>query len=119
MSIGLQILAGVGTLMTLAALGGATWAVIRASAQDATIKRQRGEIDDYLKRLNYIEPRVEALERENETLRSLRDPSEAIADLKEQEQRNHDATLKDLGESRKEIVRALVLINENLRGTKP
>lgn len=118
MSTGLQILAAIGTLATLAALGGATWAVIRASAQDATIKRQRGEIDDYLKRLNYLEPRVEVLERENETLRSLRDPSEAIGELREQEQRNHEATLKELADGRKETVRALVRIDEHLRGSR-
>lgn len=92
------VLVAIATILGLAGLGGATWAVIKASAQDATIKRLRGENDDYVKRLNYIEPKVDALERENRTLRDLHNPADEIASLKAQEQTNHEATFGKLNE---------------------
>jgi hypothetical protein len=102
-------LVAIATLLGLAGLGGATWAVIKASVQDATIKRLRGENDDYLKRLNYIEPKVEALERENKTLHVLHNPADAIDRLNRkvdtltvQEQDNHTETvgvLRDIGDT--------------------
>lgn len=87
------VLVAIATILGLAGLGGATWAVIKTSAQEASNRRLRTENEDLIRRVNYLEPRTDVLERENETLRSIRDPSEAIEALKAQEQGNHEATL--------------------------
>ncbi len=85
-------LGAAGTLLALASIAGGTWATWRSAGLEATVKRLRGEVEDYLKRLNYLEPRVEVLERENATLTALHNPADAIAKLQEQEARNHKAT---------------------------
>jgi hypothetical protein len=75
------ILGVVGALVVLATAGGGLWAVFRSSAQDATIKRLRDERDDYLSRLNFIEPRHRAVEQQNEVLLALHNPTERLDDL--------------------------------------
>jgi hypothetical protein len=72
------ILSIIGALVVLASVGGGLWAVFRSSAQDSTIKRLRDERDDYLSRLNYIEPRHRAVEQQNELLLAMHNPTEKL-----------------------------------------
>lgn len=99
-NIGIFI-ASLGTLILLAGTAGAVWAVIRTSAQEATIKRLRDENEDYLRRLNYLEPRVDVLENRNEILEQLHNPAKAIAEVATQvaqllalEVKNHESVVK-------------------------
>lgn len=94
------------SLVTLAGVGGALWAIARSSQQDARIKRLQGERDDYLSRLNYIEPRLKAVEQQNEVLLALHNPTDKIEALKAQEQANHDATV-DLLQEQSRILRSI------------
>lgn len=94
------ILSAVAVIFGLLGSGGALWAVFRASALEASNERLRKENEDYVRRLNYIEPKVEVLERENTTLRSTRDPSEKLEGISAQigtlithEQDNHTETI--------------------------
>lgn len=68
-------------LLALAGLGGGLWAVFRSAAQDARIKRLQDERDDYLSRLNYIEPRHRAVEQQNEVLLALHNPTDELTGL--------------------------------------
>jgi hypothetical protein len=83
-------------LATLATIGGGLYAVFRSAAQDSRIKRLQDERDDYLSRLNYVEPRLVRAEEQNEMLRELHNPTQHLVDLKGQEQRNHDEIVKIL-----------------------
>lgn len=74
-------LAVIGGLVTLAALGGALYANFRAAQSDAIIKRLRDERDDYLSRLNYIEPRHRAAEQQLEVLLALHNPKDQLDDM--------------------------------------
>jgi hypothetical protein len=77
------VLAVLGGLFALAAIGGALFAFAKAGAQDARIERLQGERDDYLSRLNYIEPRFKSATEQNEILRTLVDPSARLVEIRE------------------------------------
>lgn len=79
---GLQTaLSVIGALIVLAGVGGVLYANFRASQDEAVKKRLREERDDYLSRLNYIEPRHRALEQQNEVLLALHNPKEQLDDI--------------------------------------
>lgn len=82
-------LAALGALVVLSGAAGVIWANLRSKAVELTVDRLRSENEDYVRRLNYLEPRTEVLERENKTLRALHNPADAIDDLKAQEASNH------------------------------
>lgn len=69
------VLAVLGTLVVLTSVGGGLYAYFRSTAADARIKRLQDERDDYLSRLNYIEPRHKVIEQQNELLRQLHNPT--------------------------------------------
>lgn len=71
----------IGALVVLSALGGALYANFRAAQSEATLKRLRDERDDYLSRLNYIEPRHRAIEQQNEVLLALHNPKDQLDDI--------------------------------------
>lgn len=89
-----QALALIGALFGLAVLAGGVYAVFRTAAQDARLKVVSGQRDDYLQRLNYIEPKVTKLEEQNRILLELHNPAEQIKQLASQEQTNHDRTVE-------------------------
>lgn len=93
-----QGLAVVGAIVMLAVVAGGLWAVFRSADRDARIDRLEGERDDYLSRLNFIEPRFKELEQQNKLLLDLHNPSDQIAALRVQEQTNHDRTVAILSE---------------------
>lgn len=79
---GLQtVLSGIGGLIVLAGIGGVLYAQFRSAQHEATVKRLREERDDYLSRLNYIEPRHRALEQQTEVLLALHNPKEQLDDM--------------------------------------
>lgn len=96
---GLQpALAVVVGVIALAAVAGGVWAVFRSSSQDARIDRLQDERDDYLSRLNFIEPRFKEVEQQNRLLLDLHNPADQIEALRAQEQTNHDRTVAILAE---------------------
>lgn len=116
------IFASIGTLILLAGIAGSVWAVIRTSAQEATIKRLRDENEDYLRRLNYLEPRVEVLESRNEILEQLHNPAKAIAEVATQvaqllalEMQNHGETIDLMKEETKRVETILNKIDRHLQ----
>lgn len=82
----------VATLLGIAGVIGAVYANFRSTALEASNKRLTADNDYYLKKVSYLEPKVEALERENETLRTLINPAQAIEALRKQEADNHTDT---------------------------
>lgn len=74
-------LAILGALVALAAIAGGLFAYAKSGAQDIQMKRLREERDDYLSRINYIEPRLTAMEEQNHILLKLTDPTEGIKSL--------------------------------------
>lgn len=87
------VLTVIGGLVLLAGTAGGVYATFRSSSQDTRIKRLQGERDDYLNRLNFIEPKVKLLEQQNEMLLAMHNPADQIKNLSEQEQKNHDQTV--------------------------
>lgn len=83
-------------LLGLIGLAGAVYANLRSSALEASNRRLSTDNEYYLRKVNYLEPRVEALERENETLQKLHNPIPAINSLRDQEGRNHKEAMKML-----------------------
>lgn len=77
------VLAVLGGLFGLAVIAGALWAFAKSGAQDAVIKRLRDERDDYLSRLNFIEPRFKSATEQNEILRTLVDPSTRLNEIRD------------------------------------
>lgn len=75
------ILSIIGGLAALAAVSAGVYATFKGTAADKRIERLQGERDDYLSRLNFIEPRYAALEEQNQTLRTLYDPSARLVEL--------------------------------------
>lgn len=76
-------------ILGLAGLGGAVYANLRSSALEASNRRLTNDNEYYLRKVNYLEPRVDVLERENETLHRLHNPTPEIVTLREQEATNH------------------------------
>lgn len=83
------ILSIAGGIVLLAGAAGVVYAIALSSGQDARIKRLDEENVGYLRRLNYLEPLVKQLQRENEMLHDLHNPADQIRALAEQEQANH------------------------------
>lgn len=106
------VLAIIGGLVALLMIGAATWAVFRSSSQDARIKRLQDERDDYLHRLNFIEPKVEALTKQNELLMAMHNPADQISKLSVQEQANHEQTVTFLTQQNE----LLTAIHKDLSG---
>jgi hypothetical protein len=79
-------------LFALTAIGAGVWASFRSTDQDARIKRLQSERDDLLSRINYIEPKLLTLEKQNQVLLDLHNPAEQIAALRKQEKENHEKT---------------------------
>lgn len=77
------VLAIVGGLFVVAGIGGALYAFAKAGAQTARIERLQSERDDYLSRLNFIEPRFKSATEQNELLRTLVDPSARLVEIRE------------------------------------
>lgn len=73
-----SVLGGMAGLIVLIA---GLYAVFKSSAADARIKRLQDERDDYLSRLNYIEPRFVELEQQNKLLKSLHNPTARLESL--------------------------------------
>lgn len=94
MSLLQSVLAVIGALLALSAVGGGLYAAFRSNDQEARIKRLQSERDDYLSRLNYIEPRLTVVEQQNEVLRTLHNPADQLQALRVQEQTNHDRTVE-------------------------
>jgi hypothetical protein len=91
----LQIVLGVVLgLFLLAGLVGGLWAAFRSADQETRIKRLQSERDDLLSRLNFIEPKLKALEEQNKVLLDLHNPADQISALKAQEAANHKATFE-------------------------
>jgi hypothetical protein len=65
----------IGLLLLLIGVAAALLAVFRTTAQDKRIERLQSENTDYVRRLDYVEPRLHTLEQQNETLLRLHDPS--------------------------------------------
>ncbi len=78
------VLAIIGGLIVVAGFTGGLYAYAKAGAQDAIIERLRGERDDLLSRLNFIEPRFAAAEEQNKILKTLTDPSEGLKQIGDQ-----------------------------------
>lgn len=70
--IAIQVILGI---FGVTVIGGVLWVAARSSYSDAQMKRMRGENEDYLRRLNYVEPRLSLVEKQNELLMSLHNPS--------------------------------------------
>lgn len=103
MTLGAAVLAALGALFGLAVLAGSVWAVLRTSALQASNDRLRNENEDYVRRLNFLEPRVDVLENRNEILENLHNPAESIDKIARQvdrlltqERSNHDDTMSIL-----------------------
>jgi hypothetical protein len=77
------VLAVLGGLFGIAVIAGALYAYAKGGAQDARIERLQGERDDYLSRLNYIEPRFKSAQEQNEILRTLVDPSARLIEIRD------------------------------------
>lgn len=75
------LLTTLGGLAALVVLVAGLYAVFKSSAADARIKRLQDERDDYLSRLNYIEPRFVELEQQNKLLKSLHNPTARLESL--------------------------------------
>lgn len=67
----------IGAIVLLAVTAGGVVAILRASEKEKTEERLRAENQDYVRRLEYVEPRLRTLERDNETLLKLHDPTDA------------------------------------------
>jgi hypothetical protein len=98
-----QGLAVIGALVGLATVAGALWAVARSATQDTRIKFLEAQVNDYLSRLNYIEPKLTTAEEQNRILLELHNPAEQIKALAVQEQSNHDRTLTILTEQKQTL----------------
>lgn len=85
MSTTAAVLAVIATLVTLAGVAFAAWQLLKAADREARIKRLQNERDDYLSRLNYIEPRHRAIEQQNEVLLALHNPTDKLEDLAERQ----------------------------------
>jgi hypothetical protein len=59
------------------------YANFRAAQSEAQLKRLRDERDDYLSRLNFIEPRHRAAEQQLEVLLALHNPKEQLDTMSE------------------------------------
>lgn len=70
-----------GALVTLAGIGGAMYANFRGAQYKATLDRVSRERDDYLSRLNFIEPRHRAAEQQLEVLLALHNPKDQLDDM--------------------------------------
>lgn len=73
------VVSAVAALLGIAGVAGVLYAGFKGSANAATIERLREENKDYLGRLNYIEPRMSAAEKQNEVLIALNNPQPALA----------------------------------------
>lgn len=80
------VLSVIGGLIVLAGIGGVLYAQFRSAQHEATETRLRAERDDYLSRLNYIEPRHRAIEQQNEVLLALHNPKDQLDDIAEHQQ---------------------------------
>lgn len=74
-------LAIVGSLVLLAGVGGVLYAQARASQRDATETRLRRENEDYLRRLNFVEPKLAKAEEQNALLMTLHNPTAKLEEL--------------------------------------
>lgn len=72
LAVALSVLGG---LLALVGLAAGVSAVFRTTAQDKRIERLQSENGDYIRRLDYVEPRLHTLEQQNETLLRLHDPT--------------------------------------------
>lgn len=65
----------IGVVLLLTGVAAGLLAVFRTTAQDKRIERLQSENGDYVRRLDYVEPRLHTLEQQNETLLRLHDPT--------------------------------------------
>lgn len=68
-------------LIMLAGVGYGLFQAFRNSDRDAQLTRVRGDAADYLQKLNYVEPRLRAVEQQNEVLLALHNPTEQLDKL--------------------------------------
>lgn len=97
------VLTIIGALVAIAVVAGGLFSVARNASKDATITTLTKQRDDYLSRLNYIEPRFDQIERENKLLLEMHNPADQIRKLGEQEQENHNRTVQLLEAQREHI----------------
>lgn len=90
-------------LLALAGLAGAIYANLRSSALEASNLRLTKDNEYYLRKVEYLEPRVEVVERENEMLRKMHDPTGEIKQLREQEGTNHLETVQLLQQIHRDL----------------
>lgn len=79
------VLSVFGGLIGLAIIAFGAWQLLKRADLESTVTRQRGEIADYLQRLNYIEPKHRALEQQVDVLLALHDPSAKLDDIREEQ----------------------------------
>lgn len=94
-----QVNSGLGVLVALvllAAVAAGVWVVFKGKAVELTVQRLRGENEDYVRRLNYVEPQLEHLKNENGVLRSMVNPATEIHEMREQENAHHDEQMRVL-----------------------
>lgn len=65
----------IGVVLLLVGVAAGLLAVFKTTAQDKRIERLQSENGDYVRRLDYVEPRLHTLEQQNETLLRLHDPT--------------------------------------------
>lgn len=76
-----EVLTIVGAIITLVIVAAGIYAVFKSSAADARIKRLQDERDDYLSRLNYIEPKFVEAQQQNKLLRELHNPTSQLESM--------------------------------------
>jgi len=105
------VLAALGGLIVVAGAAATIWAYVKGGAQDNQIERLRGEVTDYLSRLNYIEPRFKASQEQNEILRTLVDPSGRLDEIRSTVTEKSDEILRavERSASNTEAMKAVLL----------
>lgn len=87
-----------GVLVVASGLAAVVWAKFQSDAKDITERRLRAENEDYLRRLNYLEPHATGLEQRVKVLESLHAPTEAIEGLRRDIANHHREVMRLLGE---------------------
>lgn len=92
------VLAIIGALFVLAALGGGLYVAARSSASDVRERRLREENEDLVRRLDWIEPRFKQAEQQNQLLLQLHNPTSQLEALGTQAMANYEATVAILNQ---------------------
>lgn len=94
-----QVSSGLSILVALVVLAGAAagvWAVLKGKAVELTVQRLRGENEDYVRRLNYLEPLARQQGEELKVLRTMVNPADEIHEMRQQENQHHEEQMRVL-----------------------